>query len=57
MDCLLSLPISTGTVLSVLARAHDGLESFEARVKDHCPVSGRASAVLVGPSGPGAGDF
>jgi hypothetical protein len=29
MDCLLSLPISTGTDLSVLARAHDGLESFE----------------------------
>jgi transposase len=35
MDCLFGLPVSTGTVLSVLARAHDGLESFETQVKDH----------------------
>ncbi len=35
MENLFGLPISTGTVLSVLARAHDGLEDFEAQVREH----------------------
>ncbi|MCY0923550.1 MULTISPECIES: IS66 family transposase [unclassified Streptomyces] len=35
MDALFGLPISTGTVLSVLARAHEGLAGFEAEVKEH----------------------
>ncbi|MFC7219752.1 IS66 family transposase [Streptomyces polyrhachis] len=35
MESLFELPLSTGTVISVLARAHDGLEGFEAQVKDH----------------------
>lgn len=35
MGALFGLPVSTGTVLSVLARAHTGLADFEEQVKDH----------------------
>jgi transposase len=35
VDCLFGLPISTGTVLAVLARAHTGLAGFEEQVKGH----------------------
>lgn len=35
MDSLFGLPLSTGTVLSVLARAHDGLAGFEEQAKEH----------------------
>jgi transposase len=35
MENLFGLPISTGTVLSVLARAHDGLDDFETQAKEH----------------------
>ncbi|MFD8337919.1 transposase [Streptomyces solisilvae] len=37
MDALFGLPASTGTVLSVPARAHDGLAGFETQVKEHWP--------------------
>jgi transposase len=35
MESLFGLPVSTGTVISVLARAHAGLEGFEEQVKEH----------------------
>jgi transposase len=44
MESLFGLPISTGTVLAVLARAHDGLEDFEARVKEHLAAAPVAHA-------------
>jgi transposase len=44
MANLFGLPMSTGTVLSVLARAHDGLEDFEAQVKEHLAAAPVAHA-------------
>ena len=44
MGALFGLPISTGTVLSVLARAHDGLADFEDQVKDHLAAAPVAHA-------------
>lgn len=44
MASLFGLPISTGTVLSVLARAHDDLEDFEAQVKEHLSTAPVAHA-------------
>jgi hypothetical protein len=44
MDCLFGLPISTGTVLSVLARAHSGLAGFEEQVKEHLAAAPVAHA-------------
>jgi len=44
MDALFGLPISTGTVISVLARAHEGLAGFEAAVKDHLAAAPVAHA-------------
>jgi transposase len=35
MESLFGLAMSTGTIPSVLARAHDRLEGFEAQVKEH----------------------
>lgn len=35
MDALFGLPLSTGTVISVLDRAHEGLAGFETQVKEH----------------------
>lgn len=44
MDCLFGLPLSTGTVLSVLARAHTGLAGFEEQVKTHLAAAPVAHA-------------
>jgi transposase len=44
MESLFNLPISTGTVLSVLARAHDGLGDFETQVKAHLAAAPVAHA-------------
>ncbi|WP_329538395.1 IS66 family transposase (plasmid) [Streptomyces sp. NBC_01450] len=44
MDSLFGLPLSTGTVLSVLARAHDGLAGFEEQVKEHLTAAPVAHA-------------
>ncbi|MGW0633915.1 IS66 family transposase [Streptomyces sp. NPDC002758] len=44
MDCLFGLPVSTGTVLSVLARAHTGLAGFEEQVKEHLAAAPVAHA-------------
>ncbi|MEU3098362.1 IS66 family transposase [Streptomyces sp. NPDC006967] len=44
MGSMFALPISTGTVLSVLARAHDGLAGFEAQVKEHLATAPVAHA-------------
>ncbi|WP_103542774.1 transposase [Streptomyces sp. SM1] len=44
MASLFNLPISTGTVLSVLARAHDGLGDFETQVKAHLAAAPVAHA-------------
>jgi transposase len=39
MGSLFGLPVSTGTVISVLARAHAGLGAFEEAVKGHLTVA------------------
>jgi transposase len=44
MANLFALPISTGTVLSVLTRAHEGLAGFEDQVKDHLAAAPVAHA-------------
>jgi transposase len=44
MGALFGLPVSTGTVLSVLARAHNGLADFEEQVKDHLAAAPVAHA-------------
>jgi transposase len=44
MGALFGLPVSTGTVLSVLARAHDGLVGFEQQVKEHLAAAPVAHA-------------
>lgn len=44
MGSLFALPISTGTVLSVLARAHAGLEAFEFQIKEHLAAAPLAHA-------------
>jgi transposase len=44
MGALFGLPVSTGTVLSVLARAHDGLAGFEQQVKEHLAAAPVAHA-------------
>jgi hypothetical protein len=44
MESLFGLPVSTGTVISVLARAHAGLEGFEEQVKDHLTAAPVAHA-------------
>lgn len=44
MDALFGLPVSTGTVISVLARAHDGLAGFETQVKEHLAAAPVAHA-------------
>lgn len=44
MESLFGLPLSTGTVISVLARAHAGLEGFEGAVKDHLATAPVAHA-------------
>jgi transposase len=44
MGALFALPVSTGTVLSVLERAHDGLEDFETQVKEHLAAAPVAHA-------------
>jgi transposase len=44
MDALFGLPISTDTVISVLARAHDGLAGFETQVKEHLATAQVAHA-------------
>ncbi|WP_329364342.1 IS66 family transposase [Streptomyces sp. NBC_01483] len=44
MEALFGLPISTGTVMSVLARAHEGLAGFEERVKEHLAAAPVAHA-------------
>ncbi|MFF3380587.1 transposase [Streptomyces sp. NPDC002680] len=53
MDALFGLPTSTGTVISVLARAHDGVAGFETQVKEHlatAPVA-YADESVVGVAG------
>ncbi len=44
MESLFGLPVSTGTVLSVLARAHAGLEDFESQVAEHLAAAPVAHA-------------
>lgn len=44
MGALFGLPISTGTVISVLTRAHAGLAPFEQQVKDHLTAAPVAHA-------------
>lgn len=44
MDALFGLPVSTGTVLSVLARAHTGLTGFEEQLKEHLAAAPVAHA-------------
>jgi transposase len=44
MDALFGLPVSTGTVISVLERAHDGLADFETQVKEHLAAAPVAHA-------------
>lgn len=44
MDALFGLPISTGTVISVLDRAHQGLAGFETQVKEHLAAAPVAHA-------------
>ncbi|MFC5954038.1 IS66 family transposase [Streptomyces pratens] len=44
MDSLFGLPISTGTVLSVLGRAHEELADFEDQVKGHLTAAPVAHA-------------
>lgn len=44
MENLFALPISTGTVLSVLARAHEHLADFEEQVKEHLSAAPVAHA-------------
>lgn len=44
MGALFGLPVSTGTVLAVLARAHNGLAGFEEQVKDHLAAAPVAHA-------------
>jgi transposase len=48
MDSLFGLPMSTGTVMAVLARAHDGLEAFETQVKEHLAATPVAHADETG---------
>jgi transposase len=48
MDSLFGLPISTGTVLAVLGRAHDGLAGFEDDVKTHLATAAVAHADETG---------
>jgi transposase len=44
MDALFALPLSTGTVISVLARGHEGLAGFETQVKEHLAAAPVAHA-------------
>lgn len=44
MGSLFGLPMSTGTVISVLARAHEGLAGFEGKVKEHLAAAPVAHA-------------
>lgn len=44
MDALFGLPLSTGTVISVLDRAHEGLAGFETQVKEHLAAAPVAHA-------------
>ncbi len=44
MGALFALPVSTGTVISVLKRAHDGLAGFETQVKEHLAAAPVAHA-------------
>lgn len=44
MGALFGLPVSTGTVVSVLARAHSGLAGFEEQVKGHLAAAPVAHA-------------
>lgn len=44
MGALFGLPVSTGTVVFVLARAHSGLADFEGQVKDHLAAAPVAHA-------------
>ena len=48
MGSLFGLPVSTGTVLAVLARAHDGLAGFEEGVKGHLAAAPVAHADETG---------
>jgi transposase len=48
MDALFGLPLSTGTVISVLERAHAGLAPFEEQVKDHLAAAVVAHADETG---------
>lgn len=44
MDALFGLSLSTGTVISVLDRAHEGLAGFESEVKEHLAAAPVAHA-------------